>query len=71
MIKEHLYKYLGTNGVICSPVYLENIYCVKVIKLTAIDGKKLTNGEKVCRVITIPEEDLDQWYEIDDPNGQL
>lgn len=65
MKKEILYHYLGTNGTILSPVFLEGIYCVKKIKLTASAGKHLTkDGELKYSTITIPENELDQWYEI-------
>ena len=42
MKKEILYHYLGVNGTILSPVYLEGIYSVKKVKLTAESGKRLT-----------------------------
>jgi hypothetical protein len=45
MKKVLIYKYLGTNGVIESPVHLEDIYYVRMYRLTADDDKNLTNGE--------------------------
>ena len=44
MTKEILYTYLGTNGTITSPVFLEGIYSVKKIRLMAAEGKWLTDG---------------------------
>ena len=35
MTKQILYKYLGTNGVIESPVHLEDIYYVRTVALYA------------------------------------
>ena len=64
MTKEVLYTYLGTNGTITSPVYLEGIYSVKRICLMAAEGKWLTDGQNLYNSITIPESDLDKWYEI-------
>lgn len=64
MIKENIYTYLGVNGTITSPVYLEGIYSVKKIRLTANKDKWLTNGDTICDSIIIPESDLDKWYEI-------
>lgn len=64
MTKENIYTYLGVNGTITSPVYLEGIYSVKKIRLIAAKDKWLTNGEIICNSITIPESDLDKWYEI-------
>ena len=67
MVKTVLYEYLGTNGTITSPVHLEDIYYVRVIKLTAAPHKILTNGIEQKKVITIPEEELDQWQEVNFP----
>ena len=64
MTKENIYTYLGTNGTITSPVYLEGIYSVKHIRLTADAGKWLTNGERLCESAVVNTEDLDKWYEI-------
>lgn len=65
MIKEIMYEYLGTNGTICSPVHLEDIYYIRKIKLFAEDGKVLTNGVRTEKVVLIPEDELDQWTEIE------
>lgn len=65
MTKTVLYKYLGTNGTILSPVHLEDIYYVRHYKLQADNGKKLTkDGEHFVISVTIPEEELDEWKEI-------
>lgn len=63
MLKDTQYKYLGTNGVIISPVHLEDIYYIKQIKLIADDGKYLTNGEKKVKTILVPEEEVELWHE--------
>ena len=65
MKKQQLYEYLGTNGVICTPVFLENIYHVKKIKLTAEKGKLLTKDHKHFRTsVIIPESEVNLWYEV-------
>jgi hypothetical protein len=64
MKQQVIYKYLGTNGVIESPVHLEDIYYVRLLRLTADAGKVLTNGEITTSVITIPEDELKNWSEI-------
>lgn len=60
-----LYKYLGTNGEIISPVHLEDIYYVRLIKLIADNNKTLTNGKIRRLVVTVPEEEEKDWKEID------
>jgi hypothetical protein len=71
MIKETMYMYLGTNGTICSPVHLEDIYYIRQVRLTASQGKLLTkDGLNLEYRITIPESEIDEWYEVDIPKGQ-
>lgn len=64
MTKQVLYRYLGTNGVIESPVHLEDIYYVKVILLTADNGKILSNGKKKLVSVRCTEEEVPQWKEV-------
>ena len=65
MTKQVIYKYLGTNGVIESPVHLEDIYYVRLVRLTADKGKILTDGIRQVLSVKIPEEELENWSEID------
>lgn len=64
MTKEVIYKYLGTNGVIESPVHLEDIYYVRLFRLIADKGCMLTDGESVVRSVKVSEADVDKWKEI-------
>lgn len=65
MKKEILYTYLGTNGIICSPVHLEGIYYIRKIKLYAAEGKKLTNdGKNFHKTVTVTENEVENWYEV-------
>lgn len=67
MRKTVKYFYLGTNGTICSPVHLEGIYYVRKITLVADNGKRLTrDGINFAYAITIPEEDVELWSEVDE-----
>lgn len=65
MKKTVLYRYLGTNGTIESPVHLEDIYYVRLLKLRADPGKVLTNGERREKFVTIAENDFENWSEVD------
>lgn len=69
MYQKVLYTYLGTNGTLTTPIHLENIYSVKKIQLNAEHGKILTNGDTQRYSVIIPEDEVSQWYEIDD-DGQ-
>lgn len=68
MIKTSMYRYLGRNGIITSPVFLDKIESIPMYSLKAEQGKILTNGEKFVEQTLIFAEDLSQWIEIDNPN---
>lgn len=65
MTKQVLYKYLGTNGVIESPVHLEDIYYVRINVLTAAAGKILTNGTISKKTVHCSDDEVSLWREID------
>lgn len=68
MTKEILYVYLGTNGTITSRVHLEDIYYTRRYRLIADENKLLTNGKKEVYSVTVPEDEINDWYEIDNPH---
>ncbi len=63
-----IYRYLGTNGIIESPVHLEDTYYTRLIQITADEGMVLTNGVSEVETIRVPEEEVSNWREI--PKGQ-
>lgn len=66
MKKEVRYTYLGTNGIIESPVHLEDIYYIRKIRLTADKGKRLTkDGINFSFIVTVPEDEVDLWFEVE------
>ena len=68
MKQQVLYKYLGTNGTILSPIHLEDTYYVRYIKLTANKGYKLTqDNEHFIDDTIVPEEEIENWIEVKDP----
>lgn len=68
MKKTVIYRYLGTNGIIESPVHLEDVYYIRLFQLIADEGKILTDGNRKSKNVTIPEDDFNNWEEI--PEGQ-
>ena len=64
MKKEILYRYLGTNGVIESPVHLEDIYFVRINVLTADKDKILTNGIEQKKYVRCSDDEVENWREI-------
>lgn len=65
MTKQLIYRYLGTNGVIESPVHLEGIYFTRLYLLRAGEDKVLTNGVRSVFAVKVPEEEVNNWTEID------
>lgn len=66
MITKKMYRYLGRNGIITSPIQLENIAPILMVELKANQGKILTNGIKKVYSIIVFEDELSNWEEIDD-----
>lgn len=66
MTKQVLYKYLGTNGVIESPVHLEDIYYVRINVLVAGAGKTLTNGKIFKKIVRCSDDEVSLWREVDE-----
>ena len=69
MKKEVLYTYLGTNGIITTPIHIEDTYYIRKIRISADAGKVLTKdfGTSYVYSVIIPEEEVDLWVEFDDP----
>lgn len=64
MKRQVFYRYLGTNGVIESPVHLEDIYYVRIVLLTADKDKVLTDGVERKQSVRVPEEEVGNWWEV-------
>lgn len=66
MKKEIFYTYLGTNGIINSPIHLEGIYSIKKVRLIADSKKVLTkDNENFFVTVEIPESEIDEWKEVE------
>lgn len=68
MTQQIMYRYLGTNGVIDSPVHLEGIYSVKSWLLRAAPGFNLTqDGVNMVKSVRVTDEaELSKWREVKD-----
>lgn len=66
MKKTPIYTYLGTNGIITSPIHLEDIYYILKYRLEADADKMLSNdgGKTMVKMVTVPEDEVDQWKEV-------
>lgn len=68
MVKTKMYRYLGRNGIITSPVLLNSVEPIEMFLLRAGENKILTNGESFVKTVTVFADDLENWVEIDDPS---
>lgn len=64
MTRTVIYRYLGTNGIIESPVHLEDVYYTRLIKLVADKNHVLTNGVEQVKSILCPEDEEKTWKEV-------
>jgi len=65
MTQQKLYRYIGYNGTITSPVLLPNIDHLELYELRATGGKYLTNGQRKVYSIIVPKDDIAEWQEIE------
>ena len=66
MTKMEIYRYVGSNGVIDSPIKLPMPYTLRY-RLIADAGKELVNGDTTAMVIDVDASDVDNWSEQDAP----
>ena len=65
MKKRKLYKYVGRNGEIISPVLLDDVRHIPLIELRPESGYVLTNGEVIKKhFITIHVDEVENWKEV-------
>jgi hypothetical protein len=66
MLKQITYTYVGTNGILTTPIHLEGIPSLKKIILTAEGEKMLTKDNKnfVKKVALTSEEEITLWQEV-------
>lgn len=70
MKRTKLYRYLGRNGIITTPILLENVEPIILYELIADAGKILTDGVNKSKRKFVFEDELDNWFEVDDTNSQ-
>lgn len=66
MKKTKMFRYLGRNGIITSPILLESIEPIPMLVLRASKGKWLTNGNEKVKSKLIFADELEDWFEIDE-----
>ena len=64
MTTKTLYKYIGRNGSVITPILLDGINHIKMVELLADAGCVLTNGKKYYYAVTVEADKASDWYEI-------
>ena len=60
-----LYRYVGRNGIITSPVLLDDIKHIALRELQPEDGYVLVNGKTVkYNSAVVPVDEVDEWKEV-------
>lgn len=67
MIKNKIYRYLGRNGIITTPILLEGASPIIMYRLIAGEGMLLTNGTIFVSQIDIFEDEIENWTEVVKP----
>lgn len=66
MVSEKMYRYLGRNGTITTPIQLEDLPPIPMRRLKAEAGKILTNGHKQVKEIVVFEDEVSEWTEVNE-----
>lgn len=59
-----LYRYIGRNGVITSPILLDDIKHIPLMELRAEPGHYLTDGLNKRYSIVVHVDEVEQWHEV-------
>lgn len=64
MTKNKIYRYLGRNGIITTPILIEGTSPILMYRLTADADMVLSNGKIHVNMIDVFNDELENWFEI-------
>ena len=64
MTKNKVYRYLGRNGIITTPILIEGATPITMYRLIADNGMVLSNGKTHAQMIDVFDDEVDNWFEI-------
>ena len=64
MTKNKVYRYLGRNGIITTPILIEGTIPITMYRLIADSGMVLSNGKTHAQMIDVFDDEVDNWFEI-------
>jgi hypothetical protein len=67
MRQTKVYRYLGRNGIITTPILIDGANAIVMYRLIADADKVLTNGNHSVNTVDVFEDELNNWFEIPRP----
>ena len=67
MKKNKIYRYLGRNGIVTTPILINGASPIIMYRLIADDGKILTDGERRITSADVFEDEINNWIEVEKP----
>lgn len=64
MTKNKVYRYLGRNGIITTPILIEGSAPITMYRLIADNGMILSNGKIHVQMIDVFDDEVNDWFEI-------
>lgn len=64
MTKNKIYRYLGRNGILTTPILIEGATPITMYRLIADTGMVLSNGKTHASMIDVFDDEVDNWFEI-------
>lgn len=67
MTKNKIYRYLGRNGIVTTPILLDGATPIIMYRLIADAGMVLTNGTIFVSQIDVFDDEVNDWVEVTKP----
>lgn len=64
MTKNKIYRYLGRNGILTTPILIEGATPIIMYRLIADTGMVLSNGKAHVNMIDVFDDEVEDWFEI-------
>lgn len=64
MTKNKIYRYLGRNGILTTPILIEGATPITMYRLIADADMVLSNGKTHVNMIDVFDDEVDDWFEI-------
>ena len=62
-----VYRYLGRNGMVTTPILIEGANAIIMYRLIADNNMLLSNGIRQAYTVDVFEDEVNNWFEIPRP----